>query len=298
MPEITRQRTGEFVQKLFEMLIKHPEGLQARTALDMLASSVTLTDYEAGEYESGGGKRFDKIVRFATVDCAKAGWLQKQKGTWIITADGVAAYNKFKDPAALYREATRLYRIWKSGREDEKSDTEEASINVASEATSITFDEAEEQAWGEVEKYLLKMNPYDFQELVADLIKAMGYHISWIAPPGKDSGIDIVAHADPLGAKPPRIKIQVKRRGDKISSDELKSFIASIGDDDVGLYVASGGFTRDAEDVARKQERRKITLINLERLFDLWTEYYDNLDDAARRRLPLTPIHFLTPDSK
>lgn len=66
-------------------------------------------------------------------------------------------------------------------------------------AVSITFEQAEEQAWSEIEQYLRAMNPYDLQELVASLLRAMGYHVSWIAPPGKDGGIDILAWSDPLG---------------------------------------------------------------------------------------------------
>ena len=64
MPEITRRRTGELLRKLFEILVNHSEGLPARVALEQLASSVKLTDYEAGMY-GAGGRRFDKIVRFA-----------------------------------------------------------------------------------------------------------------------------------------------------------------------------------------------------------------------------------------
>lgn len=58
-----------------------PEGMQARDALAELETRLTLTDYEMGEYESGG-RRFDKIVRFATVDVVKAGWLYKERGRW------------------------------------------------------------------------------------------------------------------------------------------------------------------------------------------------------------------------
>ena len=68
-----------------------------------------------------------------------------------------------------------------------------------------------------------------------------------------------------------------------------------MNEDDAGLFVAIGGFTRDAEDFARMQERRKITLIDLEQLVDLWTEFYPKLTDLARERLPLTPIYFLAP---
>jgi restriction system protein len=123
----------------------------------------------------------------------------------------------------------------------------------------------------------------------------MGYHVSWIAPPGKDGGIDIVAWSDPLGITPPRIKVQVKRMGRKVSVDGLRSFMATLGDDDAGLFVCTGGFTKDAEEEARTQEKRKITPVNLETLFDLWVEYYKRLDDSARRRLPLRPIQFLDP---
>ncbi len=69
MAEVTRKRTGELLRKLFEILMAAPEGLQAGVALEKLANSVTLTPYEAGLYESTGTRRFEKIVRFATVDC-------------------------------------------------------------------------------------------------------------------------------------------------------------------------------------------------------------------------------------
>ena len=162
---------------------------------------------------------------------------------------------------------------------------------------SITFEQAEEQAWSEIEQYLRDMKPYDFQDMVAGLLRAMGYHVSWIAPPGKDGGIDIVAWSDPLGTRPPRVKVQVKRVGQNISVEGLRAFMATLGDDDVGLFVTTGGFTKDAEEEARTQEKRKVTLVSLEKLFDLWVEYYGRLSDEARARLPLRPIYFLAPES-
>jgi restriction system protein len=261
MPEITRRRTGELLRKLFEILKNHPEGLAARVALEQLASSVTLTDYEAGMYEAGG-RRFDKIVRFATVDCVKAGWLLKNKGTWTVTAAGEAAWHALTDPEVFYKEAVRLYRQWKASRagvpESLGVESSPADTDPEKEA-GITYEEAEEQAWAEIEQYLQEMNPYDFQTLVADLLTAMGYYVDWVAPPGKDGGLDIIAYSDPLGTRPPRIKVQVKRVGQKISSEILRAFMELIGEDDVGLYVSTAGFTKDAEDYARTRDKRKIT---------------------------------------
>ena len=54
MPEVTRRRTGEFMYKLFEILMPHPDGLPARDALALLRQKVQLTEYEKGSYESGG----------------------------------------------------------------------------------------------------------------------------------------------------------------------------------------------------------------------------------------------------
>ncbi len=71
--------------------------------------------------------------------------------------------------------------------------------------------------------------------------------------------------------------------------------MAVLGEGDVGLFISTSGFTKDAQDEARTQQNRKITLIDLEKFFDLWVEYYPKLEDAARRKFPLQPIYFLAP---
>ena len=110
-------------------------------------------------------------------------------------------------------------------------------------------------AWTQIRAYLAEMPPYEFQDLVAALLKAMGYHVLWVAPPGPDRGIDMIAHTDPLGTTSPRIKVQVKRTPEsKIPVQEIRSFMAVIGDQDVGIYIAAGGFTSEAN--ARRVARR------------------------------------------
>lgn len=296
MSDTSRRRTGELLRRVFEILDEQPEGLQARDVIAAVVESVKLTPYELGDYKSGG-KRVDVIIRYATVDCVKAGWMVKHKGRWQITEEGRAAYTAYKDPETFYKRAVKLYHDWRAAQpaKDVKSSDETGNEEPEKEA-SITFEKAEEQAWSEIEQHLRTMNPYDFQELVGSLLTAMGYYITWIAPPGKDGGIDIVAWSDALGTKPPRIKVQVKRVKDSINVDGLRSFMALLSDDDVGLFVTTGTFTKDARDEARTQEKRKVTLVDLERLFDLWTTHYNRLNDTARRRMPLQPIYFLAPE--
>src|SRR5258706_10976097 len=152
MSDTSRRRTGEMLRQLFEVLLPVAEGMQARDALEQLEKRLTLSDYEKGEYASGG-KRFDKIVRFATVDLVKAGWLQKEKGRWTVTAEGKKAYQQFVDPEAFYKEAVRLYHQWKQSQPEDIEAIEPAE-EPSAKAASITLEEAEEQAWREVDQYL------------------------------------------------------------------------------------------------------------------------------------------------
>lgn len=292
MANITKQRHGEILQKLFRLLQENPNGLRARDAVAQLSSRMTLTEYEQGFYESGG-IRFDKITRFATVDTVRAGWLIKDSGIWTVTEAGIAALSQWPAPKDFYSEASRLYQAWRR-RESSLNDTENNGDEEVLD-TSVTFEQAEDQARSDIEIYLENMPPYDFQNLVGDLLKAMGYFVEWIAPPGRDGGVDIVAHTDPLGCQGPRIKVQVKRQQQAVSLPDLKSFVANIDQLDTGIFVCTGSFTKDAAEYARSHQSKRIMLINLDKLIKLWIEFTPKLSDRAWQRLPLTPIYFLTP---
>ncbi len=292
MAEITAKRRGEIVRNVFNILSQHPEGMRVKDVLAELEKLLTLSEYEKSDYPSRPGvRRFDKIVRFATIAPVKAGWLAKSKGRWFLTEDGKKALEEYKDPEAFSHKAGELYHKWHRAQ---PKDTEDIEDEVAEEPTS-TFEEAEESARTEIEKYIRNMNPYDLQNLVAALLRAMGYHIAWVSPPGPDKGVDIIAYTDPIGTRNPRIKVQVKRHADSVSVDGLRSFMALLGEQDVGIYVCTGGFTSAAETEARGQQSRRLTLLDLEKLYELWLAHYEKLMESEKQLLPLRPIYYLAP---
>ena len=61
---------------------------------------------------------------------------------------------------------------------------------------------------------------------------------------------------------------------------------------EAGLFVSTGGFTRDAIREARERAPH-IRLIDLDDFLALWVRHYDALPDAARDRLRLAPVYFL-----
>lgn len=277
------------------MLVEHPDGLAAAEVLKAVEQRVPPTPHEQGDFEKHpGDRRYPKTVRFATIGPVKAGWLVKDKGQWSITDEGRTAYSSFSDPEALQHEWARLYKAWKKAQPETPASDEEDEATPDETATAA-LEEAEEAAWREIREYLGQMPPYDFQDLVAALLRAMAYHVLWVAPPGPDRGIDMVAYTDPLGTTRPRIKVQVKRQvTSKIDAHGLRAFIGTLGAEDVGIYVSAGGFTSEAERESRS-DARQVTLIDLDRLVELWVQYSSKLDDADRQLLPLKPIYFLTP---
>lgn len=290
MAQITFRRRGELLRGVLKILKENPDGLPAKEVLQRLYKDVPPTPFEDSCYPNHPNiRRYERIVRFSTIPLVKAGWMEKNKGQWSITEDGGEAYEKLHDPEEFGKEAVKLYREWKRDQPETEEESEDSSSATA------TLEEAEESAWTEIEEYLREMNPYDFQDLVAGLLESMDYHVTWVAPPGPDRGVDIIAHPDPLGVRPPRVKVQVKRRQDKITVEPVRSFMSQLGDGDIGLFVSSGGFTKDAELEARTQEKRHLTLVDLRRLFDLWVTHYSSIPESKKQLLPLRQVYFLSP---
>jgi len=196
--------------------------------------------------------------------------------------------------------AIQGYKEWKESKTKENGYvTDDSKVEELSnkDISELTIEEYEEKASDGILAFLKAKNPYDFQDCVAALLNSMGYHISYVAPPGKDSGIDIIAYNDPLGTKPPRIVVQVKHRPEStISSDEIQKLVGSMRrDSDVGIFVTSGEFSNPAKNEAR-QTGKHVELIDFSRFIELWIKYYDKLSDVQKNMLPLYPIYFLGGD--
>ena len=154
----------------------------------------------------------------------------------------------------------------------------------------------EDEAPAGITEYIAAKNAYEFQDLVAALLRAMGYYTPFVAPRGKDGGIDIMAYQDPLGTTAPRIKVQVKHKPTAaVPVDDIRSLKGIISrDGEVGLFVTSGRFTADAESFARSADVH-IRLIDLNDFVALWQEFYGKLNDEDKSFLPLQAIYFLGP---
>jgi len=290
MSSIPHARIGEYMHQALLVLKEHGGSLQSKEVMRVLSERLHLSEYELARYEKSGYVRWESVLHFYSIGLKKAGWLRKQKGYWVITPEGEEAAKML--PLDLYNKTNVAYAEWRKANPKEP-EPEAASEPAESTTNSITLEQAESNAIAGIEEHILNLNAYEFQDLVAALLRAMGFHIPFVAPKGKDGGVDIVAYKDPLGAQPPRIKVQVKHRQEKCGPQTVRELLGVIRKEgEVGLIVSSGGFTTDAI-VEMQKSPVHIEAIDLSNLISLWQEHYGKLDEEDKKLLPLRSISFL-----
>ncbi|MGP9723888.1 restriction endonuclease [Corynebacterium sp. AOP40-9SA-29] len=131
------------------------------------------------------------------------------------------------------------------------------------------------------------INPREFEELSADLLRAIGYQAR-VTQYSQDGGIDVVAHKDPLGIEPPLIKAQCKQRVSTIGSPEVNQLIGTQGDGELCLFFTLGSYSRDA--IAIERQRSGIRLLSGEDIVSLIIDNYAQLPERWRRAIPLTSV--------
>lgn len=254
---------------------------------------VPLDDWERGIYQKSGNVRWQSILHFFSIDCIKAGYLRKKGGVWYLTAEGEAALKLGE--VGLLNAATAAYRRWK---EDQPFDENKEADDVSTEGQQeqeATIHEIEQLAVEGLKKQINLKNPYEFQDLIAALLRGMGYYTPFVAPHGKDGGVDVIAYRDPLGTASPRIKLQIKHRDSAATVQEVRQLMGLLQKDgDVGIFVSTGGFSPDAKTTARGSHVH-VEMIDIDRFITLWKEFYAKLTDEDKSMLPLLPIYFYAP---
>ena len=146
----------------------------------------------------------------------------------------------------------------------------------------------EEQAMTGIADLVTAISPDDMEQFVAGLLRALGYHAR-VSPKGPDRGRDILATPDPLGLEDPRIHVEVKHRAGKASPGMIRSFLGGRGPNDRGIFVSTGGFTREARYEADRASI-PVQLLDSEDLVRLLIENYGKLKPDIARMVPLRRI--------
>ena len=126
---------------------------------------------------------------------------------------------------------------------------------------------------------------YDLENVVSDLLKAMGYRTK-LSKHGGDSGRDIIAYKDEL---PPRIVVQVKSQDGNVTESTIQSLKGAMDEGDYGLFVTLSDYTQNAKKYLEKHSI--IKSLNGSELVDLILKYYDGMPEEFKNTIKLKKVY-------
>lgn len=178
-----------------------------------------------------------------------------------------------------------------AGKKDTAESPEVFAATESDVDTQSLLADLQSKAKEFIKDNLARLDWDEMQDLVAGLLRAMGYKTS-VSPQGADRGKDIIASPDGLGLDHPRIIVEVKHRpNQQMGSQEIRSFLGGRHKDDRGLYVSTGGFSKDAKYEADRASI-PLTLMDIDELVKQVIAYYEQLDLPTRTLLPLTKVYW------
>lgn len=149
----------------------------------------------------------------------------------------------------------------------------EASVETPMETFEHVYQSINEQLADDLFTEIMAQSPSFFENLVVDLMRAMGYGDGFVTKSSGDGGIDGIIHEDKLGFN--LIYIQAKRWNPDtvIGRPEVQKFAgAMMGPPKIekGLFIATCRFSQAAKEFAEAQH---IILVDGQRLAQLMIEH-------------------------
>lgn len=172
----------------------------------------------------------------------------------------------------------------------EKPESKEVSDDMEIEDLEYFRKDIQEKAFEFIKDKILELDWEEMEDLAAGILRAMGYKTRMTSA-GSDRGIDIIASPDGLGLEQPRIKVEVKHRKDSMRAEAIRSFISVLRIGDNGLYISTGGFTKDARYEAERSTI-PVTILDIDDLTILLLDNYDNIDNDTKALIPLAKLYW------
>lgn len=251
---------------------------------ELLAQKFQLTEEELQEMlPSGTQRKWNNRVNWACFDLYKAEMLDRPKKGWYQINEAGR-----KLLLALPGKITRKVL-------SERSETFDDFVNPKDQqpsfdtAVPVMDDETPEERIdrsvvsierslrSELLEHLSVMNPYRFEQVVIDLLFAMGYggsreEAAQVTQKSNDGGIDGVINEDRLGLDV--IYVQAKRWKSPVGRPEIQSFVGALAGKQAakGIFITTSGFIPSAKEYAMLVPQ-KVVLIDGSRLADLMIEH-------------------------
>lgn len=266
---------------------------KAKEAIEALATEFALSSSERTELlPSRRALLFDNRLAWALFHMKKAGLIESpRRGIFHITPRGNELLAK--KPSGINLKLLEQFPDFIEFRATSNKNKGEVKSSLPEDAAEQTPEEALEiahqgirQALGqELLSRILTCSPVFFEELVVELLVAMGYGGSRrdagerVGQSG-DGGIDGIIKEDRLGLD--TIYIQAKRWQGNVGRPEIQKFVGALQGQRArkGVFITTSSFTADASDYTSRIDT-KVVLIDGQQLANLMMDFDVGVSVAA-----------------
>ncbi|WP_338550695.1 restriction endonuclease [Roseovarius phycicola] len=195
------------------------------------------------------------------------------RGVWALTPIG-SSIETYEQTQKIYdqvveeeKERARLKRLAKSGKAN--SDTIALQLELPSDTSPNSADEAEADWEDKLLSVLRKMDPSAFERLAQRLLRESGFTKVEVRGKVGDGGIDGVGVLR-VNLVSFQVYFQCKRYTGGVSAGEIRDFRGAMqGRADKGLFITTGHYTAQANEEATRDGATAIDLIDGRRLCEL-----------------------------
>jgi len=265
---------------------------EAKTSeiIDALGQQLQLTPNELAELlPSKRQRKFHNRIAWSLTYLKQAGLVaQSGRSTYAITNVGEGVLERPPERITIAFLMNFPSFVAFRNRVKSTSETEVTAIEVDPAPAEVieTPDEAIAKRKAEVDAALINeiqdrlqnMDSYLFEQVVLDVLTALGYgelHGEPVTPTprSKDEGIDGIINEDPLGLE--AVCVQAKRWSGSVGRKEIQAFVGAIIGQNAtkGVFITTSDFTREAKEYTAKTKQPRVALINGEELARLMMKH-------------------------
>lgn len=287
----------QFIAPLLRYLAEHPDGVRTADAHEAVAAALRLSAEDRAErvpsgvqplYKNRNGWAHDRLKRAGVSTSPRQGF-------WRLTVEGqkfAAAHPRLSDD-----DVERLANVDRSQRLRPKKDDPNDILSAPALPPEMTKTSPEER----IDAALIELResvgrdllenigrapPEFFEQLVLDLLHAMGYGTSRsdlqrVGGSG-DGGIDGIISLDRLGLE--KVYVQAKRWKNTVGSPEIQGFMGALQLQGAskGVFITTSVFSHDAKEAASRA-RGSIVLVDGGQLSALMMDHGVGVSHKALR---------------
>lgn len=256
-----------------------------RDATEEMSRQFNLTEEEQNiTIPSGGSTYIANRTGWAMTFLTKATLIEKvAKATYAITELGKDFLVKY--PSVITTDDLKTIdgylEAWETKNNEKKitDNTSPSNDFTPEELIEDAINTLNSNLKSELIAQLLGSDPYYFEQIVIDVLVAMGYggsrnEAAKVTRKSNDGGIDGIINEDRLGLDV--IYVQAKRYKEKgnVGRNDVQNFVGALAGNQAhkGIFITTSDYADSAIDYA-KTVPQKVILINGSRLADLMIEH-------------------------